>query len=257
MSNNYVYSFYEPISGWAHDKKLVDLWISNWKDRGFEPIILSKSDAESHPYYEEFVENIFKMFQEFSGRSLLRANPWAYYIFHNYIRFLAYAHQLPDKEPNLVMDYDVYNLDYHEHQLNGESLTFLCNLCPCLVSGTGEQFFKYCEWMANGPARYIAQLKEANRIKKYTAFHEMAMLTLMCEIGKQPQEINITRRKVILKTAPGETQAFHKLVHLSRGYFEKVMEGIGKSSYGMSFHDMIEVRYEHARKEIEIFKPHN
>jgi len=252
MSNPKVYSFFEPIEGWSNDFALVELWKSNWQQKGFEPILLSKSDAEKHPYYEEFCEKISKTFELVMGRGILsRDHPWDYYVFHNYIRFLAYANVLTKDEPSLVMDYDVYNINYSEHNLDNKSLTFLFAKCPCLVSATRHQFLSYCRWMANEPSNHIETIKSELDKGSYSTLHEMALLNYLHLIDK-----NSTKDFVFTpppKSILGENNITqqHKLVHVSNGYLVHHLQGREIDIKTLSFSDKVKIRVDLAKNVID------
>jgi len=44
--------------GWKNQKEMVKIWESNWKEKGFDPIILTDSDADTHPYYQTLKRNM-------------------------------------------------------------------------------------------------------------------------------------------------------------------------------------------------------
>lgn len=248
MSNPKVYSFFEAIEGWSNDFALVELWKSNWQQKGFEPILLSKSDAEKHPYYEEFCEKISKTFELVMGRGMLsRDHPWDHYVFHNYIRFLAYANALTKDEPSLVMDYDVYNINYSEHNLDNKSLTFLFGKCPCLVSGKKQQFLSYCQWMADQPLNHIQDLKFELNKGPFTTFHEMALLHhLHCIDNDMTKDFVFTR---VPKSILGENDLTqkHQLVHVSNGYLVHHLQGSELDIKTLSFSDKVKMRVDLAK----------
>ena len=251
MKKQKVYTFFEPINNWSDDRILLELWTHNWQQKGFEPIILSKSDAEGHPYYEEFVEKISKTFELVMGRGILSiGDPCDYYVFHNYIRFLAYANVLTKDEPSLVMDYDVYNINYSEHNLDSKFLTFLAGKCPCLVSGEKQQFLSYCQWMADQPSNLIHELKFELNEGPFTTLHEMALLFFLNSIdNNMTKDFIFTQApKSILSNPPGSilgenniTQQ-HKLVHVSNGYLAMYLRENEIDGSTLSFADKIRYR---------------
>jgi hypothetical protein len=252
MSNPRVYSFFEPIEGWSNDFALAELWKLNWQEKGFEPILLSKSDAAEHPFYEEFCEKISQTFELVMGRTILsRDHPWDYYVFHNYIRFLAYANVLREKEPSLVMDYDVYNINYLNHRLDSDSLTFLFGKCPCAVSGSKEQFLSYCKWMANTPANYIETIKSELNKGPFTTLHEMALLHHLHSI-----DVNTTKNFIftqVAKSIIGETELNnqHQLVHVSNGYLVNYLQQTEVDIKTLSFSEKVKMRIDLAKNVID------
>jgi hypothetical protein len=50
-----VYTYYEDIN-FKHQNRLLDLWKNSWEKHGFEAIVLTRGNAENHPFYIEFVD---------------------------------------------------------------------------------------------------------------------------------------------------------------------------------------------------------
>ena len=243
MKKQKVYTFFEPIEGWDNDYILLELWTENWQKKGFETVILRKSDAESHPYYEEFLDNISSTYIKVMGRSMLsRDHPWDYYVLHNYIRFLAYANFLPKGDPGLVMDYDVYNINYINHDnLNRDSLTFLYGTCPCLVSGNSNHFLSYCRWMADTPQNFIESLKLEFAQSSYTNLHEMALLQSLHNIdSKTTKHFTFTTHNSKLLSVPQESKK--ALVHVSNEYLTKYLKEINIDIKTIAFSERVKYR---------------
>ena len=248
MNNPKVYSFFEPIEGWPNDFALVELWKSNWQQKGFEPILLSKSDAEKHPYYKEFCERVLKTFELVMGRGMLsRDHPWDYYVFHNYIRFLAYASVLAEDKASLVMDYDVYNINYSAHNLDNKSLTFLFAKCPCLVSGTKHQFLSYCQWMANAPLNHIETIKSEIDKGSFATLHEMALLHYLHLIDENSTKDFVFTPPPESLLGENDITEQHKLVHVSNGYLLNYMKKNNRDFKKLSFPDRVQMRSDLAK----------
>ena len=55
-----VYTFYDPITegGYAQKSReelpLLRVWKKTWRERGWDPVVLSTRDAERHPRFEEY-----------------------------------------------------------------------------------------------------------------------------------------------------------------------------------------------------------
>src|SRR5687767_2074698 len=81
------------------ETKLMLEWRKRWELAGFKPAILGEWDAMRHPYYHEYVEAV---------RKLPSINP-ASYDFHCYMRWLAVAQMLHEKDQRGFMaDYDTF-----------------------------------------------------------------------------------------------------------------------------------------------------
>ena len=130
-----IYTYYENIEFKQQDE-LVKLWKSSWESKGFQAIVLGRSDAENHNFYKEFVSELEDLHMEILGEAI---KPYG---MSCYLRWLAYAHVLESK--SFVSDYDVINsrLDLTDDLPSG--LMFYDNCCPCFASGSKEDFLNFC-----------------------------------------------------------------------------------------------------------------
>lgn len=213
-----VYTFYSPIDGWNSDKKLLDLWVVNWKNKGFNPVVLSIDDAIANPTYNNFVKKISIAYEHIMKRKIIHSNnPWNYYIFNNYVRFLAYA-DLNINHAILVMDYDMYNIDYTTEMNSNLSnnIVFQLENCPCIVSGTPENFQNMCNMISTASYKYYDILEEAFHQSKYSTFHEMAFMNCL-RISQNPILINLLQQNQIIFTPAHKSIATNHLFHASNG----------------------------------------
>lgn len=134
-----IYTYYEEIN---HRKQtdLIKLWKASWEKKGFEAIVLSRSDAEAHSYYDHFIKCMSEIYTMFTGKQI------GIYGLSCWVRWLAYATQ-PDGDV-YTSDYDVINnnfkpkeIDPKIHSMGGHS--------PCFVSGTPAQFTELCHLMVS------------------------------------------------------------------------------------------------------------
>jgi len=176
-----VYTFYEPIASWDHDRSLLDLWVKNWSDKGFNPVIMSLNDAKKHNYYLKFSETISKSFKTITKKDIINPNnAWSYYVYYNYIRFLSYA-TIDTKQPILIMDYDVYNINLNPEEISGlsENIFFYWSICPCLMTGSPASFGNLCKMFAFVTENHLDLLEEEYKLSPYVSFHEMALMHLL------------------------------------------------------------------------------
>lgn len=129
-----IYTYYEDINH-ADQEKMLQLWQTSWSNAGFDPIILTKTDAKNHNFYENFIEQIKKIHYEIIGKEI------SSYGFSCYVRWLAYA-TMP-KEKFYVSDYDCINNGL-KIQEPCDKLHLMDDACPCFVSGSSEQFDQLC-----------------------------------------------------------------------------------------------------------------
>jgi hypothetical protein len=119
-----IYTYHTPM-GYADNDSLVELWKDNWKEKGFEPIVLEESDAKNHKYYDKII----------NAKSLYRGTNPKEYEKACYLRWAAMAL----RGGGLLADYDVWNytLRIEDLPVYRDNITlFSASACPCLVGGS-------------------------------------------------------------------------------------------------------------------------
>ncbi len=53
-----IYAYYNQLSPTAQPNKTLEIWKKSWEKMGWEPVVLSEKDAESHPLYEQFSDKL-------------------------------------------------------------------------------------------------------------------------------------------------------------------------------------------------------
>jgi len=134
-----IYTYYEDLS-FDSQEELIDLWKFSWKKQGYEPIVLTRSDAEKHKYYEKFISSLKEIGKYIIGKEL---EPYA---LSCHLRWLAYATQ--NDEKFYVSDYDVININYPIKEPI-ENLHLMDRYCPCFASGKPSQFLDLCKVIVN------------------------------------------------------------------------------------------------------------
>lgn len=129
-----IYTYYEDINH-PNQEKMLQLWQTSWSNAGFDPIVLTKKDAQNHNFYESFIEQIKKLHYEVMQKQI------SLYGLSCYVRWLAYA-TMP-KEKFYVSDYDCINNGLKTEE-PCDKLHLMDNACPCFASGSPEQFDKLC-----------------------------------------------------------------------------------------------------------------
>src|SRR6056300_712723 len=105
-----VYTYYDRINGFTCQLDVIKLWDKTWRDRGFEPCVLSDHDALKHPYCEEYVNYIQALHEEIVGKQI------DHYGTSCYMRWLAYANTGDDEM--YTSDYDVLNFSLEPNSIN-------------------------------------------------------------------------------------------------------------------------------------------
>jgi hypothetical protein len=169
-----IYTYYEDINH-PNQEKMLQLWQTSWSNAGFDPIILTKKDAQNHNFYESFIEQIKKLHYEVMQKEINS------YGLSCYVRWLAYA-TMP-KEKFYVSDYDCINNGLKTEE-PFDKLHLMDEACPCFVSGSPDQFDKLCynfiaisseriedlkKLKDNSPCYHDQEFFQYNFVKKYNS----------------------------------------------------------------------------------------
>lgn len=112
------------------ERKLIALWIDNWRMKAFEPWVLNESWAERHPLFESFRDAVSKF---------PSTNP-AGYDLSCFIRWLAVAVATEGDDCCILSDYDVFNYGWAPILASNSKITCYQGHVPCLVSGRPKSF---------------------------------------------------------------------------------------------------------------------
>lgn len=177
-----IYTYYEDIK-FPHQKEMLNLWQTSWKNAGFQPFILSKQDAQKSNFYEEFVEKIKSLHFQIMSKEINN------YGLSCYLRWLAYSTQ--QDEYFYVSDYDVLNNKFNNKEKPDVKLHFMSGACPCFVSGNQKQFENFCKLVVKISYERLDVLKkliEQNFIKHYHD-QEFVLLNLMKKFNQNYQSL--------------------------------------------------------------------
>lgn len=123
-----IYTYHEYVPELPTANGLLPIWEESWRKNGWEPVILDRSHAEQHPNYKEFLEKY---------KSLPTVNASGYEL-ACYLRWLAMA----VVGGGWMSDSDVMSYGFRPHAAP-ENMTIWSHggsICPCLVSGSSEQY---------------------------------------------------------------------------------------------------------------------
>lgn len=150
-----IYTYYEDISH-SNQETMLQLWQISWSNAGFNPIILTKKDAENHSFYESFIQKLEYLYYEIMTE---RIDP---YCLSCYTRWLAYSTQ--PKEKFYVSDYDCINNGLKVKEPS-DQLHLMNGACPCFVSGSPSQFEKLCH---NFIEISLDRIEEIKKLRNHT-----------------------------------------------------------------------------------------
>jgi len=198
-----VFTYYEDIN-FKNQDNLLALWKKSWESHGFEAVVLSRVDAESHQFYEEFVDGLYKLNEDITTKPLTK------YGLSCWLRWLAYATQTEEKM--YVCDYDVINHNFFPENPD-DVLHLLDGNCPCIASGTPSQFYTLCQMFISVPEENKQKFIDLYKELKMIHYHDQEFFTIYLK-SIQPNGIKATRKRDLFFGIPGEGEFWKKqLVH--------------------------------------------
>ena len=208
-----VYTYYEDIK-FKHQERLINLWKNSWEKQGFEAIVLSKEDAKKNSFYEKFINEINKIYQQITNKPLSK------YGLSCWLRWLAYATQ-PD-EKFYVCDYDVINHNFKPQEPHND-LHFMEGDCPCIASGTSKQFDDLSHMFIDVTTKNIELFTEMYSQLKFVNFHDQEFF-ILCHKANLDL-FKATRDRKLLMGTPKVGSFWEKqLVHYSHDMCGKFCE---------------------------------
>jgi hypothetical protein len=209
-----VYTYYENIN-FSDQDELLELWKKSWSDKGFEAIVLTKADAEKHPFYTEFIDKLIWL------NRAITEKPLNEYGLACWVRWLAYATQ--PEEKFYVCDYDVINQRFMPTELS-ENLHLMDDVCPCIASGTPSQFEALCKTIISFTENNLEKIKEIYKERKYKHFHDQEFFEISLAINSSLFKTS-RFRETFLATPITNNFWLKPLVHygtnLCKKYFEQ------------------------------------
>jgi hypothetical protein len=118
-----VFTYWDNMDFLAPAGGLLDIWVESWKKHGWEPVISSKKDLDSHPRFQEAKDHVM---------ILPSVNPWEYE-WACYMRWLA-AEQSGSR---LCVDTDTINFGFTPEDAaklsQDKVVSLIHNGCPAAV----------------------------------------------------------------------------------------------------------------------------
>lgn len=203
--NKKIYAYHEQL--FENQSELLELWKESWERGGFEPVILTQEDAQKSPYYDEFLTSIKQIHLDITGFNIRN------YGIACYIRWLAYSTQ-EDEGAFYVSDYDVINNGFDGAREFSHKLNHLGGHCPCVASGSSEQFLEFCKDIINVSIKYKDDIKRKYQNKNYVWYHDQEFLAINREIASELYNI-VPNKRYITQYEHGETNLLKaSLIHV-------------------------------------------
>jgi len=203
-----IYTYYENIN-FQNQDELVTLWKNSWKDHGFEPIILTREDAEKADFYQEYTSELNRLHQEIAGSPLKK------YGLSCWLRWLAYSTQVEEKF--YVSDYDVINHNFNPIEPEN-TLHLMDNCCPCFASGTPSQFLTLCKKFIDITEQNKHEYIEIYKKRNFLNFHDQEFFCLYYDndqVKDKDKDIKVTKNFSFLSGPHRENFDKVPLVHYS------------------------------------------
>lgn len=228
-----VFTYYDESVGHPGQKELIDLWKKSWEKQGFQPVVLGRSHAENHVYFEDFTHELNEI-----HKSIMYGIPIRKYGLSCYHRWLAYARHGSVNYCTFTCDYDVINmsLTVDEARANlesfGDSVVFHHGTTPCLVSGRRELFESLCKEIVKISKQNIHLLK--NTIHPHYNDQEFVQfnrsdLFLGENENKFKMNTNLAHEKIIGDYEHNLHDFSKKLIHFSHYFCDMARIKLGKA----------------------------
>lgn len=153
-----IYTYYENIN-FSLQNELLEIWGKSWEKYGFNPIILSREDAQKSDLFNQYYDFVQRV-HEYSVGSIL---PETEYWLAAQLEIVAFHTVL---EPSYFSDYDMINNGF----LTGESLESLVHwrndACSCFSSGNKYGWERYIKFLFNEEQTIIDWCKESEQTKR-------------------------------------------------------------------------------------------
>lgn len=174
MICNTVVTYYVPVPGlWDPESQehLIRLWARSWRKAGWNPIILTTADVESHPRYGFFKEQF-------------ELKPTEYGVTYTsacFLRWLAAARYGGIRGIDIMLvDYDVVNYGFEPQELRPNEMTIFCDEPPAsifmgAVLGTPQHFLDMAEL-------FVAATPDQHDWNNHAQCYHQDDLSLLCRM---------------------------------------------------------------------------
>lgn len=163
-----IYTYFDDIH-FSGQEELLQLWMKSWQENGFEPHVLTRADAIKSAYFDEYMSGLQQAHFYITGKSLTAYGEACY------LRWLAYSEQGGDGS-FFVSDYDVINNGFQGVDESEARLNHLGGRCPCIASGTPNQYLNFCMDMVGLSLREKERIKEEYNAKGGRWYHDQEFL---------------------------------------------------------------------------------
>jgi hypothetical protein len=215
-----IYTYYENV-GFNLQEEMIKIWKQSWLNNGFEPIVLTRKDAESSSLYQKYYEFIQRIHKNISGKIL----PENSYHLAAQLSIVAFT-TIDKKKPAYISDYDVINKNF-QYKDKSVKLHWRDECCSCFASGNGEGWISYVNFLFSEEKTITDWCLNEKLKTKREYFHDQDFLIAIKNQGLEKNIYNMSRKPHLCqKYFPAVTyeQTQIKLYHISH---ENVIDLIG------------------------------
>ena len=138
-----IHTFFQPMQGQRNEGRdpLIDVWSLQWRNAGFEPVVLTVDDAKRHPYFKTMEEAVRKEFAN---------NEYNTLCFYRYLAMAASG-------GGWMSDYDTFPTNFPLDEAivlpNDGKFTSFSGQVPALLSASSDEWTRVAKLMAEAISR--------------------------------------------------------------------------------------------------------
>jgi len=152
-----IHTFFQPMQGERNEGRdpLIDVWSLEWRNAGFEPVVLTVDDAKRHPYFKTMEEAVRKEFADDEYNTLC------------FYRYLAMA----ASGGGWMSDYDTFPTNFPLDEAivlpNDGKFTSFSGQVPALISAGSDEWTRVAKLMVEAISRDTSGHPSAMHILRF------------------------------------------------------------------------------------------
>jgi hypothetical protein len=214
-----VYSYYDNV-GFKNQTEIVNLWMRDWSNKGFEPVLLSINSIEDKEFLRHFYNEITDLHIYITGKPINK------YGLSCYFRWIAYS-SINQHEPFLATDYDIFNVTFNEQDMPSslDKMRFLNRYCPCAVFATAAKSLEFAQDIISISRKNKIEIRDKYRASGFIHYHDQEFLALNADYLNDRYFFEKPREKIKLFT-PNFGKENTKMVHFAHRSAKEFAEKI-------------------------------
>lgn len=226
-----IYTYYEDI-GFHSQLELIEVWKESWRRQGFDPIVLSREDAEKSPLYQKYYDFVQRVHEKISGKVLPDDSYWL----AAQLEIVAFT-TIPKGEVAYISDYDVINKNF-THKTKAWKLHWRDSCCSCFASGNCWGWRKYVKLLIEEEKTITDWCLREKEKTKRTEYGDQDFLIAVEKIGLEKGIYNMSRSPNLCRMYFPTKEKDIKLYHLSHSNIIQVVELYQKYNKIFSLEDV-------------------